>query len=88
MSDFVRLQEKDKSTDMATIGKIVVDTDRCKGCNLCAVACPKNVLSLSATVNRMGYHFAEQTNADLCTGCTACGVMCPDGCITVYREKI
>lgn len=28
-------------------GAIVVDTERCKGCNLCAVACPLNVISLA-----------------------------------------
>ena len=28
-------------------GAIVVDTERCKGCNLCVVACPLNVISLA-----------------------------------------
>ena len=31
-------------------GAIVVDTERCKGCNLCVVACPLHVISLTATV--------------------------------------
>ena len=26
-------------------GAIVVDTERCKGCNLCVVACPLNVIA-------------------------------------------
>lgn len=29
-------------------GAIVVDTERCKGCNLCVVACPLHVISLTA----------------------------------------
>ena len=29
-------------------GAIVVDTARCKGCNLCVVACPLHVISLTA----------------------------------------
>ena len=27
-------------------GAIVVDTERCKGCNLCVVACPLDVIAL------------------------------------------
>ena len=27
-------------------GMVVVNTERCKGCNLCVVACPCNVLEL------------------------------------------
>ena len=27
-------------------GAIVVDTERCKGCNLCVVACPLNVIEI------------------------------------------
>ncbi|MBQ0057891.1 MAG: ferredoxin family protein [Bacteroidales bacterium] len=69
-------------------GTIKVDTDRCKGCNLCAVACPKKIITLSETVNRMGYHYAQQSDNDACTGCAACGIMCPDGCITVFRERL
>jgi 2-oxoglutarate ferredoxin oxidoreductase subunit delta len=28
-------------------GTVVVDIEYCKGCNLCVVACPTNVLSLN-----------------------------------------
>ena len=42
-------------------GAIVVDTERCKGCNLCVVACPLHVISLTAKeVNNKGYTFAKQ----------------------------
>lgn len=33
-------------------GVVVVNTERCKGCNLCVVACPLHVLSLTAKVNQ------------------------------------
>jgi len=66
----------------------VVDTERCKGCNLCAVACPLHLISLAALVNHKGYNYAEQHDEALaCTGCTSCAVVCPDGCITVYRTR-
>ena len=36
-------------------GAIVVDTERCKGCSLCVVACPLNVISLKKEVNAKGF---------------------------------
>jgi 2-oxoglutarate ferredoxin oxidoreductase subunit delta len=67
-------------------GTIVVDNERCKGCELCTVACPLHIITMSSAVNYKGYHYAQQT-ADSCTGCTSCAIVCPDGCITVYRRK-
>ena len=41
-------------------GATIVDTERCKGCNLCVVACPLNVLALTTKeVNHKGYNFAH-----------------------------
>ncbi len=69
-------------------GAIVVDEERCKGCNLCTVACPLNLLSLAdKAVNKKGYQFVRQLAAEPCNGCASCAVVCPDGCITVYRKK-
>ena len=69
-------------------GAIVVDTERCKGCNLCAVACPLNIIRLTKrAVNHKGYAYAEQVAEGMCTGCTSCAIVCPDGCISVYRVK-
>lgn len=69
-------------------GAIVVNTDRCKGCSLCVVACPKEVIALSKkAVNVHGYQYAEAVNPDACIGCASCGIVCPDGCITIYRKK-
>ena len=64
------------------VGAIVVNEDRCKGCSLCVVACPKAVIALS------GYPFAEAIRPDDCIGCASCAIVCPDGCITVYRKKL
>ena len=41
-------------------GAIVVDTERCKGCNLCVVACPLNVIALTKEVNVKGYNYATR----------------------------
>ena len=71
------------------VGAIVVNEERCKGCSLCVVACPKDVIALTdRKVNVNGYPFAIVARPDECIGCTACGIVCPDGCITVYRKKL
>lgn len=67
-------------------GAVDINKERCKGCDLCVVACPAGVLSLEAAdVNNRGYHFAFDANPAQCIGCAACATVCPDGCITVYR---
>ena len=69
-------------------GAIVVDIERCKGCEVCVPACPQKVIALTEQVNRKGYHYAQPVRADACTGCTNCAVVCPDGVISVYRVKV
>ena len=71
------------------IGTVVINVERCKGCDLCVVTCPSNVLELQPKeVNNKGYHYVYMKNKDACTGCANCGYICPDGCLTVYRKKI
>lgn len=69
-------------------GSIVVDIEKCKGCEVCIPACPTNVIRLAEDVNGKGYHYAYMANPDECTGCTNCAIVCPDGVITVYRKKV
>lgn len=69
-------------------GAIVVDTEKCKGCELCREACPQDVISMAHEVNGTGYHYAYMKDPDKCIGCSNCGLICPDSVITVYKKKL
>jgi 2-oxoglutarate ferredoxin oxidoreductase subunit delta len=69
-------------------GAITLDTEKCKGCELCVEACPTNVIRMAPEVNGKGYHYAYAENPDNCTGCVNCAIVCPDAVITVYRTKV
>lgn len=68
-------------------GRVVIDVERCKGCELCREACPQDVLALADDLNGKGYRPVVLLDPlHDCTGCALCAVVCPDGCITVYRD--
>ncbi len=64
-----------------------IAADRCKGCSLCVGICPKCVLALDeSTVNALGYHAVQLTDAAVCTSCALCARICPDAVFTVYAR--
>jgi len=67
-------------------GKIIIDTERCKGCGLCVMVCPKSSITISDCSNKNGYFPAEANNID-CTGCAMCAIICPDAAIEVFRDE-
>lgn len=69
-------------------GAVEINTERCKGCELCVPSCPTEVLGMAKEVNSKGYHYAYMANPESCTGCTNCAIICPDGVISVYRVKV
>ena len=66
-------------------GDILINIEKCKGCEICMNACPEDVIAMSKVVNQKGYLYAVKIT-DSCTGCTNCALVCPDAVITVYRE--
>ena len=66
-------------------GRIEIEIEKCKGCELCVDACPQDVIRLKDRVNSKGYHYAYMEYPEKCTACTNCALVCPDGVISVYR---
>jgi 2-oxoglutarate ferredoxin oxidoreductase subunit delta len=66
---------------------VEIATDRCKGCELCISACPRDVLELDQTVvNALGHHPIRLTDPAGCTSCALCARICPDTVFTVYAK--
>ncbi|MGM0435569.1 MAG: 4Fe-4S dicluster domain-containing protein [Bacillota bacterium] len=71
---------------MKAKGRIIIEQDKCKGCDLCTHYCPVNILELdTSTTNALGYTPLKVTDPDKCIACSFCAMMCPDGVITVER---
>jgi 2-oxoglutarate ferredoxin oxidoreductase subunit delta len=75
-------------------GRIEIDRERCKGCGLCILVCPKKRIEISEELNTKGYYPAvfqdeglEDPTQMKCTGCSLCGITCPDVAIEVWREE-
>lgn len=68
------------------MAKVIIDTDRCKGCGLCVRVCPKKIMELSKTViNAKGYYPASVTDMEQCIGCASCARTCPDVVLEVEK---
>lgn len=68
------------------MGKIIINKEYCKGCELCTTACTKKLLKMSKEFNSSGYYFVEYCGEDgACTGCALCAEMCPDIAIEVWK---
>ena len=70
-------------SDVITRGTVVLEAERCKGCELCVPACPPKVLRMSERRNAIGARLPELLAG--CTGCGACLLVCPDFCFEVYK---
>ena len=44
--------------------KIIIDEEFCKGCGLCAEACPKQLLKIGSKLNKQGYPLVEIESSD------------------------
>jgi 2-oxoglutarate ferredoxin oxidoreductase subunit delta len=68
-----------------TKGTIIINSELCKGCELCIHFCPKKVITQSVKLNAAGYPPALYSDKGECTGCAICALVCPECAIEVYR---
>jgi len=68
------------------MARIEIDELRCKGCGICTISCPKNLIQLSNKINNLGYTLAVfDFSREQCTGCALCAEICPDVAIKVFK---
>ncbi|HEX6914614.1 MAG TPA: 4Fe-4S dicluster domain-containing protein [Chitinophagaceae bacterium] len=68
-------------------GKVEIDIQKCKACELCTVECKEQALKLGDSLNIKGYRYIIADN-ERCTGCVNCALVCPDAVITVWRTNV
>lgn len=64
------------TTYIKDVASIQLDPERCNGCRLCLIVCPRNVLEM---IGRKA-HIARR---DKCIECGACMMNCSEDAITV-----
>jgi 2-oxoglutarate ferredoxin oxidoreductase subunit delta len=65
--------------------KPVFHEERCKGCELCTVVCPKKIIVLSDRTNSIGYRISSCIDESKCIGCMMCAKACPDMVIEIHK---
>ncbi|MFC1509067.1 ATP-binding protein [Candidatus Omnitrophota bacterium] len=66
--------------------KIEINSEKCKGCELCILYCKRGLIKQKESVNKKGvYPVLFLDKDDKCTGCSFCATICPECCITVYK---
>jgi 2-oxoglutarate ferredoxin oxidoreductase subunit delta len=60
------------------VAQVLIDRDRCKGCELCVHACPQHVLAMARELNGRGNFFVRAVDPKHCIGCRMCCIACPD----------
>ena len=64
-------------------GKVLIDKDRCKGCDYCVDFCPRGALKMSDEHNPKGYTLAAVADQSRCLACGLCEILCPEFAIQV-----
>ena len=65
--------------------EVKINIEKCKGCQLCTLVCPKEIIQLSSKINSKGYQYIEITAPEECIACGMCALICPDVVLEVWK---
>lgn len=65
--------------------EITINREKCKGCLLCVLFCPKGLIVVEEGLNSKGVKPVKFKEGAECVGCCMCALICPDCCIEVYK---
>jgi 2-oxoglutarate ferredoxin oxidoreductase subunit delta len=68
--------------------KLSIDSNQCKGCGICVVMCPWEVLARVDELSEKGYPRVTVVEAERCIACGRCSALCPDFAISVEVESM
>ncbi len=65
---------------------VQLDTERCRGCQLCLGICPNELFKPGLTPNAASYFPVEMQNPEYCINCMRCVQICPDQAFDVPEQ--
>jgi 2-oxoglutarate ferredoxin oxidoreductase subunit delta len=68
--------------------QVNINSEVCKGCELCVQACPQQIIEMADTINTKGYFYARVFDQPRCIGCMLCAITCPDVAIDVSVNAV
>ncbi len=68
--------------------RVIIDRQRCKGCELCVAVCPRQILSMAPQFNRQGTHYPLVRANGECIGCCLCAIICPEAAIEIEQTLL
>jgi 2-oxoglutarate ferredoxin oxidoreductase subunit delta len=68
-------------------GWFTISPDLCKGCGLCKVKCPTDVLDWSKELGVYGTPIMGAKRIEQCIACGICEMVCPDAAILIERKN-
>ena len=63
---------------------LAISDSMCKGCTICVVICPKDVLVMVELIHRWEGASVRVKDIDACSACAICEHECPDFAILLY----
>ncbi len=76
----------DVMIDTRLWGHVIIDTDACQSCRMCAVFCPTGALRKYGEDDDSGQPFGVEHYPGDCVKCRSCEKICPAGAITISDE--